>query len=187
MVVMTDQTIIALYNKRDQQALEETEKAYGGLCRNLARRILRDPQDAEECVNDSLLRLWQRIPPDSPDSLGSYLSRILRNLCLDRLRQQGALKRGGAAVTVCLDELEQVVGRGDAESGLLAQELGRAVDHFLRTQSEEARGVFLRRYYFFDERSEIAARYGISAAKVSVILSRTRKRLRNYLKQEGLL
>ena len=102
MVVMTDQTIIALYNKRDQQALEETEKAYGGLCRNLARRILRDPQDAEECVNDSLLRLWQRIPPDSPDSLGSYLSRILRNLCLDRLRQQGALKRGGAAVTVCL-------------------------------------------------------------------------------------
>jgi RNA polymerase sigma-70 factor (ECF subfamily) len=184
---MDDESILTLYHRREPAALTETASKYGRLCSCIAGHILGNPQDAEECVNDSLLRLWQRIPPDSPDSLGSYLSRILRNLCLDRLRQQGALKRGGAAVTVCLDELEQVVGRGDAESGLLAQELGRAVDHFLRTQSEEARGVFLRRYYFFDERSEIAARYGISAAKVSVILSRTRKRLRNYLKQEGLL
>lgn len=184
---MEDKQIVDLYLARDERAIAETDRAYGSLCRGLSRRILKNAEDAEECVNDGYLRLWQRIPPERPASLGSYLTRIVRNLCLDRLRQQGAVKRGGSAVTVSLDELAQVTGRGSVESGLLAQELGRAVDRFLRTQSDTAREVFLRRYYYFDARSEIAARCGISAAQVSVLLSRTRKRLRHYLKEEGLL
>jgi RNA polymerase sigma-70 factor (ECF subfamily) len=187
MADLLDKEIVALYWARDERALEETERAYGSLCRGLARRILKNSEDAEECVSDAWMRLWERIPPETPDSLGSYLTRILRNLCLDRLRQQGAAKRGGRAVTVSLDELAKVTGRDDAESGLLAQELGKAVDCFLRTQSEEARNIFLRRYYCFDTRTEIAERYGISAAQVSVSLSRTRKRLRTYLQKEGLL
>ena len=182
-----DRQIVNLYWARDERALAETERAYGALCRSLSRRILRSPEDAEECVSDAYLRLWNRIPPEKPDSLGSYLTRILRNLCLDRLRREDAAKRGGRAVTVSLEELSSVTGRGDAESGLMAEELGRAVGRFLRTQSELARNVFLRRYYFFDDRSEIARRYEISAAQVSVLLSRTRKRLRTYLEKEGLL
>ncbi len=184
---MLDEEIIALYWARDERALAETERAYGSLCRGLARRILKNPEDAEECVNDAWLRLWRRIPPERPDSLGSYLTRTLRNLCVDRLRREGAAKRGGRAVTVSLEELGVVSGREDAESGLLAEELGRAVGRFLRTQNELARNVFLRRYYFFDTRSEIARRYEIPAAQVSVLLSRTRKRLRSYLQKEGLL
>ena len=184
---MRDEAIIELYWARDQQALTETEKAYGQRCQVLARRILRNPEDAEECVSDALFRLWQRIPPERPNSLGAFLNRILRNLCLDRLRQTEASKRGGRAVTVSLEELAQVTGRDNVETGLLAQELGKAVDRFLRTQSEFARNVFLRRYYFFDSRAEIAARYEISAAQVSVLLSRTRKRLRASLQKEGLL
>lgn len=184
---MLDEEILALYWARDERALAETERAYGALCRTLSRRILKSPEDAEECVNDAYLRLWHRIPPERPDSLGSYLTRILRNLCVDRLRREGAAKRGGRALTLSLEELRAVSGREDAESGLLAQELGQAVGSFLRTQSELARGVFLRRYYFFDTRSEIARRYEISAAQVSVLLSRTRKRLRAYLQKEGML
>ena len=184
---MTDEQIIELYWARDQRAIDETDRSYGTLCRSLSRRILRSPEDAEECVNDSYLRLWLRLPPERPASLGSFLTRVLRNLCLDRLRRAGAEKRGGSAVTVSLEELSQVTGRGDVESRLAAQELGKAVDRFLRTQSPQARNVFLRRYYFMDERAEIAARYEISAAQVSVLLSRTRKRLRAYLKEEGLL
>ena len=184
---MDDGDIIDLYWGRDQQAIAETDRAYGARCRSLARRLLRSPEDAEECVNDCYLRLWLRIPPERPGNLGGYLTRVLRNLCLDRLRRQGADKRGGRAVTLSLHELDGVTGRGNAESGLMAQELGRAVGSFLRTQSELARNVFLRRYYFFDERAEIAARYEISAAQVSVLLSRTRKRLRAYLMKEGLL
>lgn len=187
MIALRDEQIIELYWARDQRAIAETERSYGALCRGLARRILRSAEDAEECVNDGYLRLWNRIPPERPDSLSAFLSRIVRNLCVDRLRQAGAAKRGGRAVTVSLHELDWVTGRGSVESGLLAEELGRAVDRFLRTQPEEARNVFLRRYYFFDSRAEIAERYEISAARVSVVLSRTRKRLRAYLNEEGLL
>ena len=187
MDALLDEEIVALYWARDERALAETERAYGARCRGLAKRILKSAEDAEECVSDAWLRLWQSIPPERPDSLGGYLTRVLRNLCLDRLRREDAAKRGGRAVTVSLDELASVTGRGDAESGLMAEELGRAVDRFLRTQSELARNVFLRRYYFFDDRSEIARRYEISAAQVSVLLSRTRKRLRTYLQKEGLL
>ena len=115
------------------------------------------------------------------------MTRIVRNISLDRLRQSGAVKRGGSAITVSLDELEQVTGRGDVESNIMVHELGKTVDAFLRTQSQEARIIFLRRYYYFDTRTEIAERYDISAAQVSVVLSRTRKRLKNYLKEEGLL
>lgn len=184
---MNDEQIVGLYWARDEQAIFETDRSYGGLCRSISKRILKNSEDAEECVNDSYLRLWDRLPPEKPDSLGSFLTRIVRNLCLDRLRQIGAAKRGGSAITVCLDELEQVTGSDDVESDLMAQELAKHIDAFLRTQSQEARNIFLRRYYFFDTRTEIATRYEISAAQVSVVLSRTRKRLLKYLKEESLL
>ena len=84
---MLEEEIIKLYWQRDERALAETERAYGARCLSLARRILKNSEDAEECVSDAYLRLWQRIPPERPDSLGSYLTRVLRNLCLDRLRR----------------------------------------------------------------------------------------------------
>lgn len=184
---MNDEQIISLYWARDERAISETDRSYGSLCRGLSKRILNSAEDAEECVNDSYLRLWECLPPERPNSLGSFLTRIVRNLSLDRLRQNAAVKRGGTAITVSLDELEQVTGHGNVESDFMAQELGKTIDKFLRTQSQEARNIFLRRYYFFDSRTEIADRYDISVAQVSVVLSRTRKRLHNYLKEEGLL
>ena len=187
MIPLSDEQLINLFWARNECAISETDRSYGAQCRSLSRRILRNQEDAEECVNDSYLRLWQQLPPERPDSLGAYLMRIVRNLSVDRLRLEGAAKRGGSAITVSLDELEQVTGHGNVESQISAMELGQAVDSFLRTQSEIARNIFLRRYYFFDDRAEIASRYEISAAQVSVTLSRTRKRLQAYLKNEGLL
>ena len=184
---MDDTQIIELFRQRDQRAIEETEKAYGSLCRELARRILRDPQDAEECVNDSYLRLWQQVPQEQPNSLKSFLTCIVRNLALDRLRRKDAVKRGGSTVVLCLEELGQVIGRDSVESHVMARELGRAVDRFLRTQSPEQRSIFMRRYYYLESQKEIAQRFGITTAQVYVVLSRVRKRLRIYLKQEGLL
>lgn len=184
---MNDTEIVALFLRRDQDAIAQTDRAYGGMCRGLSRRILRSSEDAEECVNDALFRLWERIPPEQPLSLGAFLAKIVRNLSLDRLRELGAVKRGGSAVTVALEELSSVTGGESPESRLAAKELGQEVDRFLRTQSEQNRNVFLRRYFYFESRSEIAQRYEISEAQVSVILSRTRKRLRSYLMKEGLL
>ncbi len=185
---MNDNEIIRLYFLRDQSAITQTDRAYGPMCRALAKRILRNREDAEECVNDSYYRVWDSIPPEKPASLGGYLAKIVRNLSLDRLRELGAMKRGGGVVPASLDELQSVCGHGyDPEDLLSAKELGQAVDRFLRTQPEQSRNVFLRRYFYFESRGEIAERCHISPAQVSVTLTRVRKRLRAYLTKEGLL
>ena len=182
---MTDQEIIERFFARDEDAIRQLDRQYGSQCRTLAGRILRNREDAEECINESYYRLWERIPPERPGSLWAYLSRVLRNLSLDRLREQGSLRRGGGAVTVALEELSQVCGSGSAEDVVSAAELGKAVERCLKTLPQLNCDVFLRRYFFFESRSEIAARYGISEAQVSVRLSRARKKLAEYLRQEG--
>lgn len=184
---MTDEQIIERFFARDEGAIVLLDREYGARGRALAQRILKNREDAEECVNESFYRLWERIPPEKPASVWAYLSRVVRNLALDRLRETGSLKRGGSAVTVALDELGQVTGRDDVEDRVTAKELGKAVERFLETQKPLARAIFLRRYFYLEDRSTIATRYGISAAQVSVQLSRTRKKLDQFLKEEGYL
>ena len=84
---MDDNDIIELFWQRNQDAIVQTDLTYGPMCRALSRRILHNSEDAEECVNDSYYRLWERIPPERPQALGAYLSRIVRNVSLDRLRE----------------------------------------------------------------------------------------------------
>ena len=184
---MTDQEIIERFFRRDEDAIRLLDRQYGSQCRALAGRILRSREDAEECINESYYRLWSRIPPERPGALWAYLSRILRNLSLDKLRENGSLKRGGNQVSVALDELREVCGSSDVEAELEARELGRAIDRALRKLPELQCAMFLRRYYYFEDRAEIAQRFGVSQSQVSVQLSRARKKLAQLLRQEGYL
>ena len=54
---MDDAKIIALYEARDEAAIAETQKKYGGYCHYIAERIL-PREDAEECVNDAYHKAW---------------------------------------------------------------------------------------------------------------------------------
>ena len=90
---MKDREIVALFWKRSPQALEALEDAYGPQLRRLAGNILANPQDAEECVNDAYLGLWDSIPPAQPQPLLPYALRVVRNLCLKRYRWNTAQKR----------------------------------------------------------------------------------------------
>lgn len=69
---------------------------------------------------------------------------------------------------------------------LASIELGRLLDGFLRTLSQENRMVFLRRYWFADTIAEIAVRYGLRESAVQMRLSRTKAKLRSYLEKEGI-
>ena len=97
---MKDEEILRLYRQRDEQAIAETQKRYGALCYTIACNVLRDRGDAEECVNDTWRRAWDRIPPDEPQSMAAYLGRVTRNLALNRLQKQNRLKRGGGEMTL---------------------------------------------------------------------------------------
>ena len=56
--MMTDKEIIALYFKRSENAIEQTDEKYGRLCHSISINILNDTRDSEECVNDTYLTLW---------------------------------------------------------------------------------------------------------------------------------
>ena len=113
---MEDRDILALFWARDEKAISECEKKFGAECRRIVLRILSSPEDAEECVSDTWLRAWNAIPPACPEHLSAFLSKIARNLALNRLRLRTADKRGGGEADRCLDELEDILP--DAESSL---------------------------------------------------------------------
>ncbi len=184
---MEDGTILDLFYERSEQAIAELDRKYGATVRKTAANILKDPQDVEECVNDTYLGVWNAIPPNRPDPLISFVCRIARNLAAKRYHSNTARKRNGSYDLV-LDELEECIPSAvSVESEYAAKELSAAVSRFLDTLGYEDRFCFLRRYWFADPVSEIADATKSTGHRVSVRLFRTRKKLYNYLKEEGLL
>lgn len=183
---MTDEKIIELFNKRDEQAIRECMTAYEAYCRTVAAGILADPADAEEAVADTWLTAWDTIPPQCPKHLRLYLGRITRNLAISRWRKNTAQCRGGGQVELALEELGECVSRSAIpEAELDARQLQRAISAFLKTEPAIRRQVFVRRYFYLEELPAIAYRFGLGEANVRMMLSRTRQKLRNYLIQEG--
>lgn len=182
---MEDAQIIRLFFDRNPEAIEQTKQKYGSLCHTIAHRLLQNHEDAEECVNDTYLALWDAIPPATPSPLSAFSAKITRNLAMKRLEHLSAAKRKTEAI-LSFDELSACLpASDDLSQQLQAQALRESITHFLEAQDPESRRIFLRRYFFFDSVKEIAMRYGISQSKVKSKLMRTRSKLKTYLIQEG--
>ena len=183
---MDDTGIIDLFWARDERALTETERKYGPYCRTVSYHILKNRQDAEECVNDTWVRAWNAMPPQRPYALGAFLAKITRNLSLTRYRGARAQRRGGGQLPLILEELQDMTADGP-EQLLEASELSRLLDTFLRQLPQKDCCVFMRRYWYMDSLEDIARRYHMALGSVKSSLFRTRKKLRNYLEEEGIL
>ncbi len=182
---MDDMAIIELYFARNEQAIVETQRKYGKLCHKLACRIIGNEQDAEECVNDVYLGVWQAIPPERPSSLSAFVAKIARNLAIGRLRYRKAAKRD-PDVLVSLSELEEIIPDTASLDAASDGEVGRWISEFLYGEEEEVRNIFLRKYWYFDSIADIADRFGYSESKIKSILFRTRNKLRGYLGEKGV-
>ncbi len=185
---MDDRQILQLFQARDEQAIKETQIKYGAFCHSIAYSVLRDRQDAEECVNDTYLEAWNTIPPHCPNPLSGFLGMLTRRISLDRYRRKHAQKRGGDTVCLAYDELEDCIPdrTQSLQADLTARELGRLLSDFLRALPETECNVFLRRYWFFDSVEEISRRYGFGQSKVKMMLSRTRAKLKKRLEKEEI-
>lgn len=185
--VLDDGEIIRRFFERDESALSAVSGKYGGYCMRIARNILGNEQSAEECVNDTLMRLWETIPPDRPSCLPAFVGRIVRNISLNVVRSLNAQKRGGGEIDAVLDEMEELVSSGDSVERTAEQhELISAVNEYLGTLTEKKRMVFVLRYWHCESISEVAACVGMSQANVSNVLKRERKKLMEYLSERGL-
>lgn len=90
---MDDVEIIRLYWDRNEQAIPATSDKYGNYCFTIARNILGNQEDAEECVNDTYLCAWNSMPPQRPSILSAFLGKLTRNLSLNRYKHNTAGKR----------------------------------------------------------------------------------------------
>ncbi len=184
---MEDSQIIALFYERSEQAIAELDRKYGAAVRKTAANILNDRQDEEECANDTWLGVWNSIPPQDPRPLKSYVCRIARNLAVKKYHARRAQKRDGGYELV-LDELAECIPASTrVEDEVAAKELSAAISRFLDTLSYEDRFCFVRRYWYADAVSDIAAMTRLDSHRISVRLFRTRKKLYQTLKEEGLL
>ncbi len=176
-----DRGIIALFNERSEQAIEQLNVKYGRACNALAFGILGCREDAEECVNDAYLALWDTIPPEQPDPLITYAMKIVRNLSLKLYRSKTAAKRN-SAYTVAMEEIEPCLPSADTvERHMDSKELSGYIESFLEELPTDDRVIFMRRYWFCDSYAMIARLVGISQKNVSVRLTRLRRKLRQYL------
>lgn len=185
---MTDEAIIKLLNARDEAGLRAVEEKYGKSARRIAAKILGSEEDAQEVFQDSLMRLWNVIPPEHPDDLNAYLCTILRNLAFNRRDTQLTQRRGGGQRPLLLDELREVTADSrSVEEEVSARLLSEAINRFLAGLKPEVRTVFMQRYGNMRPIAEIAAGFHLTESNVKVTLMRTRRKLRAYLKKEGYL
>lgn len=184
---MDDGDIITLFQQRSEEAIRELSEKYGGLCMDMAYRVVNDRLDAQECVNDAYLRVWNSIPPQYPESLPAYLLKIVRNLAINLQNGKKTLKRRGN-YELCLDELSDVVASPQTvDTHLEAEVLTSLLNHFLDELDTQNRGLFMGRYWHMKSYAELAAETGLSQGTIRTRLSRLRAKLKRELSKEEII
>ena len=183
---MDDQKIINLLESRNQLAIAAIQEKYGTYCTKISMNILSDAQDSEEILSDTCMQVWNSIPPQKPQSLMAFIAKITRNLSINKLKSEKAKKRNCGETPLSYDELDictpsDINIENEAEIKLLS----RHISDFLYTQKEDARNIFVRKYFYCDSVEDIAERFSFSTSKVKSTLMRTREKLRIYLIKEG--
>lgn len=184
---MEDNKIVDLYWMRNENAISETAAKYGKYCYAIAYNILGHAEDAKESVNDTYLGAWNAMPPHRPTVLRTFLGKIARRVSLKRWRDGSREKRGGGEVALALDELSECVpSKASVEEEIIAAELAETLNRFVSGLPDTERQVFICRYWYLDSIDKISRDFHFSRSKVKSMLHRTRARLLNYLRQEGL-
>ena len=182
-MVLEDEKIIDLYWERSESAISETDKKYRSRCMYVARSILEDNSDAEECLNDTYLTAWNLMPPERPKFLSSFLFKIVRNHSLNKFRFHNNSRRK-RNISFSTEELAECVdGSNNVEEKFDEAEVVNAINEFLETLKKDRRYIFVRRYWYLDSIADIAEHCSLTEENVMVILSRVRKQLKDHLKR----
>ena len=183
---MDDEKIVALYWKRDEKAIEETDFKYKKYLFSIACNVLHDRLDSEECLNDTYLGAWNAIPPSRPNVLKAFLTMIARRIAIKRYHSKSRQNVIPSEMTVALSELEDfVAGDGDVEADFDAERLERVISGFVRSLSERRQFIFMSRYYVADSIDTIASDLNLSRSMINKELAAIRNVLKEKLESEG--
>lgn len=185
---MEDDKIIALFWERSEIAISETKMKYAFCLQGISYQILRNWEDAQECVNDTYMKAWNNIPPTRPNNLKAYLARIVRNISISRFRQKTAVKRGNCDVKLSMDELDECIpAKETVESKLDEVLLKELLNEYLDSLEEEKRLIFMKRYWSCLSVKEIARQMKVKEKYVTNSLYQSRLKLKDYLGKAGVV
>ncbi len=183
---LSDEHLVELYWQRNELAIWETERKYGAMLLSIARGILHDESDCEECRNDVYLRVWNAIPPAKPQTFPAYIAQIMRRIAIDRYHERNAKSRVPSEYTIALDELSEILASPETvESAHSSAELGRLINAYIKGLGARERYVFIGRYYMAETLEALAAELGVNASTVHRMLARLKKGLRVHLERNG--
>jgi RNA polymerase sigma-70 factor (ECF subfamily) len=185
---VSDEEIIALYEHRNEQAIEETSKKYGHYCRTISFNILHNDSDVGECLNDTYLRVWNVIPPERPKVFPAFIGRIIRNLSLNKFQKSNAEKRGFGQTELVYEELQEYIAGSDSllESKIDGSVITQIINSFLSELNTRNRKIFVSRYWYLLSIENIAESFGLTVANTKKILQRSREKLKEKLEKEGM-
>lgn len=183
---MNDENIIELFFQRSEDAILELSQKYGKLNLQIAYNITRDYEDAEECVDDAYMQVWNSIPPNRPENLYAYVTKVLRNISINKYKHNRRVKRNDTYFE-CAEELEDcIVSKNDIEIEYNTNEILKTVEEFIDSLKKVNRVIFLRRYMYMSSYEEIAELTGLNKTSVGNRLKRMRKNLKEILERKGL-
>lgn len=182
---MEDHKIVALYWARSEDAIAETAAKYGPYCYAIAYNILANAEDADESVNDTYMGAWNSMPPQRPSVLSTYLGKLTRRISINRWRANNAEKRGGGVVAMSIDELSECLpAHTTVAEEVELRLLSSIISEYLHSLPDHKRRVFVCRYWYSYSIDEISELFGYSQAKTANMLSRLRRGLKTWLKEE---
>ena len=169
-----DEQIIERLRAGDTEGVTLLQMQYGPMVRYIVRGILPDAQDAEECISDIYLRVWEKFASfdRTRGSLAAWLTAVARNAAVDRRRRSRAPEQNWE---------ENEGASPSPEDEVLRRERTRQLRQALDTLGSVEQLLFYRKYYYLQSTAQIAAEMGLSERAVEGRLYRLRRRLQKAM------
>lgn len=174
---MQERDIIEMLISRDENGMNALLVHYGPLMRYIISPILRDAHDAEDCLSEAAMRVWDKIELFNPNcgSWTAWLTAVTRNAALNYVRKSSHYSE--------TEEIPETIPSPDPtpEEVLIRKERQAALNRALEQLASRDRALFYRKYYYMQSTSQIASELGMTERAVEGKLYRLKKQLRKKL------
>jgi RNA polymerase sigma-70 factor (ECF subfamily) len=168
-----DRALVERAQQGDRDAYEQLARDVAGRLYRVAHRIVRDGDEADDAVQQTLVAIWRELPRlRDPERFGAWSYRLLVRFCLAETRRARRVRATAISIT------DTVPDERDAVTGvLLHDELARAFE----TLTVEHRTVLVLRHYAGLSLAEIAEAVGVPYGTVSSRLHHATQAMRAQL------